>query len=136
VPGQEERRVGAHFEVAPQGLNPSEGRSGLNSYADHVSPRGPFSNWDSAHTTAYKVAGQLTLEERHALFQLHAAGTAVGATADRLGRHRSTIYREVGRNRKADGSYLPETAAQMSARLATQDQAGRELATGFASKDL
>jgi IS30 family transposase len=78
----------------------------------------------SAQATAYKVAGQLTLEERHALFQLYAAGTAVGAIAERLARHRSTIYREVGRNRKADGSYLPETARQMSARLATQDQTG------------
>jgi len=53
---------------------------------------------------------QLTLEEHHALFRLHAAGTAIKQIADRLGRHRSTIYRELGRNRKADGSYLPETA--------------------------
>jgi transposase, IS30 family len=30
--------------------------------------------------------------------------------ADRLGRHRSMIYRERKRNREADGSYLPETA--------------------------
>ncbi|MGH6895202.1 MAG: helix-turn-helix domain-containing protein [Geminicoccaceae bacterium] len=34
---------------------------------------------------------QLTLEERHALFRLHAAGTVVGEIADRLGRHRSTM---------------------------------------------
>ena len=39
---------------------------------------------------------QLTLEERHALFRLPAAGTAVGAIAARLGRHRATIYREIG----------------------------------------
>jgi transposase, IS30 family len=57
---------------------------------------------------------QLTLEERHALFRLHAAGTAVGVIADRLGRHRSTIYRELGRNRRADGSYLPETAQRFA----------------------
>lgn len=57
---------------------------------------------------------QLTLEERHALFRLHAAGIAVGAIADRLGRHRSTIYRELGRNRKADGTYLPETAQRFA----------------------
>ena len=57
---------------------------------------------------------QLTLEERHALFRLHAAGTAVGRIADRLGRHRSTIYRELGRNRRADGSYLPETAQRFA----------------------
>ena len=57
---------------------------------------------------------QLTLEERHALFRLHAAGTALGVIADRLGRHRSTIYRELGRNRRADGSYLPETAQRFA----------------------
>ena len=57
---------------------------------------------------------QLTLEERHALFRLHAAGTAVGVIADRLGRHRSTIYRELGRNRRADGRYLPETAQRFA----------------------
>jgi IS30 family transposase len=45
---------------------------------------------------------QPTLEERHALFRLHAAGTALGVIADRLRRHRSTIYRELGRNRRAD----------------------------------
>ena len=50
---------------------------------------------------------QLTLEERHALFRLHAAGTAVGVIADQLGRHRSTIYRELGRNRRADGTTCP-----------------------------
>ena len=57
---------------------------------------------------------QLTLEERHALFRLHVAGTALGVIADRLGRHRSTIYRELGRNRRADGSYLPETAQRFA----------------------
>jgi len=57
---------------------------------------------------------QLTLEDRHALFRLHAAGTAVGEIADRLGRHRATIYRELGRNRKADGADLPETAQRLA----------------------
>jgi transposase, IS30 family len=57
---------------------------------------------------------QLALEERHALFRLHAAGTAVGEIADRRGRHRSTIDRELGRNRRADGSYRPETAQRFA----------------------
>ena len=42
---------------------------------------------------------QLTLEERYMLFRLHKAGMAVGQMADRLGPHRLTIYRELGRNR-------------------------------------
>jgi hypothetical protein len=53
---------------------------------------------------------QLTLEERHMLFRLHEAGTAVGQMADRLGWHRSTIYRELSRSRKADGCQRPRTA--------------------------
>jgi IS30 family transposase len=41
---------------------------------------------------------QLTLEERRAVFHLRAAKTPVQAIADQLGRHRSTIYRELARN--------------------------------------
>jgi IS30 family transposase len=57
---------------------------------------------------------QLTLEERHKLFQLREAGLSIGAIAERLGRHRSTLYRELARNRRASGAYLPETAARFA----------------------
>jgi transposase, IS30 family len=57
---------------------------------------------------------QLSLGERHALFRLHEAGAAVSEIAGRLGRHRSTIYRELRRNRRADGDYLPETAQRFA----------------------
>lgn len=48
------------------------------------------------------------------LFRLHEAGMAVGQMADRLGPHRLTIYRELGRNRKVDGTYLPEAAQRFA----------------------
>lgn len=57
---------------------------------------------------------QLTLDERHRLFQLREAGLSIGAIAARLGRHRATVYRELARNRRASGAYLPETAPRFA----------------------
>ena len=64
---------------------------------------------------------QLDLDERRTLFRLVEARTPVGGIAQRLGRHPSTIYRELGRNRFRDGDrgfcgYFP---------LNTQDLARR-----------
>src|SRR3954449_8258779 len=42
---------------------------------------------------------QLDLDQRRTLFRLVEARTPVGEIAARLGRHPSTIYRELGRNR-------------------------------------
>ncbi|HEY0437768.1 MAG TPA: helix-turn-helix domain-containing protein [Phenylobacterium sp.] len=58
---------------------------------------------------------QLDLDQRRTLFRLVEARTPVGETAARLGRHPSTIYRELGRNRFRDGDrgfrgYFPPTA--------------------------
>jgi IS30 family transposase len=41
---------------------------------------------------------QLTLEERRTVFRLRAAQASVEAIANRIGRHRSAIYRELARN--------------------------------------
>ncbi len=49
---------------------------------------------------------QLTLEERRTVFHLKATKTPVQAIADRLGRHRSTIYRELARNTFQDAGSL------------------------------
>jgi transposase, IS30 family len=51
---------------------------------------------------------QLELNDRRTLFRLIEARTPVGEIAARLGRHPSTIYRELGRNRfrDGDGPYL------------------------------
>ena len=46
---------------------------------------------------------QLDLDERRTLFRLIEARTPVGEIAERLGRHPSTVYRELGRNRFRDG---------------------------------
>jgi IS30 family transposase len=51
-----------------------------------------------------------TLEERCRLRGLLEMGMGVSAIARRLGRHRSTIYREIERNRCVVGGYRPESA--------------------------
>src|SRR5512134_2510828 len=51
----------------------------------------------------------LSLEERCRLRSLMEMGFSVGEIARRLGRHRSTIHREVVRNRSID-AYRPDSA--------------------------
>jgi IS30 family transposase len=68
---------------------------------------------------------QLTFEERRVIFRLVQAKISIGGIADRLGRHRSTIYREIGRNEfrevKLYRGYYPVTAHD-SARQRRQRQ--------------
>jgi transposase, IS30 family len=64
---------------------------------------------------------QLDLDARRTLFRLVEARTPVGEIAARLGRHPSTIYRELGRNRFRDGDrglcgYFPLTAQDFARR--------------------
>ena len=64
---------------------------------------------------------QLDLGERRTLFRLVEARRPVGEIAERLGRHPSTIYRELGRNRFRDGDrgfcgYFPLTAQGLARR--------------------
>jgi IS30 family transposase len=64
---------------------------------------------------------QLDLDERRTLFRLIEARTPVGEIAARLGRHPSTIHRELGRNRFRDGDrgfrgYFPLTAQDLARR--------------------
>ncbi len=72
----------------------------------------------------------LDLDERRTLFRLIEARTPVGEIAARLGRHPSTIYRELGRNRFRDGDrgfcgHFPLNAQDLARR---RRQRRRELA--------
>ncbi len=68
-----------------------------------------------------RTYGQLDLDERRTLFRLVEARRPVGEIAARLGRHRSTVYRELGRNRFREGDrgfcgYFPLTAQDLADR--------------------
>src|SRR4051794_11167563 len=63
----------------------------------------------------------LDLDQRHTLFRLVEARIPVGEIAAWLGRHPSTIYRELGRNRFRDGDrgfcgYFPLDAQDLARR--------------------
>src|SRR3954452_17468168 len=63
----------------------------------------------------------LDLDQRRTLFRLVEARTPVGEIARRLGRHPSTAYRELGRNRLRDGDrgfcgYFPLNAQDLARR--------------------
>src|SRR3954447_13075214 len=64
---------------------------------------------------------QLDLDARRTLFRLMEARRPIGEIAERLGRHPSTIYRELGRNRFRDGDrgfcgYFPLNAQDLARR--------------------
>jgi hypothetical protein len=68
-----------------------------------------------------RTYSQLDLGERRTLFQLVEARRPVGEIAERLGRHRPTIYCGLGRNRFRDGDrgfcgYFPLTAQDLASR--------------------
>jgi transposase, IS30 family len=64
---------------------------------------------------------QLGLDQRRTLFRLVEARRPIGEIATQLGRHPSTIYRELGRNRFREGDrgfcgYFPVTAHDLACR--------------------
>src|SRR4051794_41526374 len=72
-----------------------------------------------SETPLARTYRHLDLDERRTLFRLVEARTPVGEIAQRLGRHPSTIHREVGRNRFRDGDrgfcgYFPLNAQDLA----------------------
>jgi IS30 family transposase len=61
-----------------------------------------------------KKYSQLTMSERYHLKFLLQAGMKIKEIAETLCRHRTTIDRELKRNRAPDGSYNPELASDLS----------------------
>lgn len=57
---------------------------------------------------------QLTSGERYELSALRKQGLRPAAIARSLGRHRSTVCREIRRNASADGAYRPSVAGEMT----------------------
>jgi hypothetical protein len=73
----------------------------------------------TSETLMARTYRQLDLDQRRTLFRLVEARRPVGEIAARLGRHPSTIYRELGRNRFRDGDrgscgYFPLTAQDLA----------------------
>jgi hypothetical protein len=78
----------------------------------------------------------LDLDERRTLFRMVEARRPVGEIAARLGRHPSTIHRELGRNRFRDGDrgfcgYFPLNAQDLARR---RRQRRRKLAADEGSR--
>ena len=74
-----------------------------------------------SETPLARTYRHLDLDQRRTLFRLVEARTPVGEIAQRLGRHPSTIYRELGRNRFRDGDrgfcgYFPLNAQDLARR--------------------
>jgi IS30 family transposase len=76
---------------------------------------------------------QITIEERYAIGLLRRQGYTTANIARILGRHRSTILREVRRNRKAcDGGYRPQLADWYARGRRSRSRRNRR----FSKKDL
>ncbi|MHB8287597.1 MAG: helix-turn-helix domain-containing protein, partial [Caulobacteraceae bacterium] len=62
----------------------------------------------------------LSLSDRREIYRLHEAKVPIRMIAERLGRHRSSIHRELRRNWFQDGRYLrgffPITAQELTMR--------------------
>src|SRR4051794_22663687 len=80
-----------------------------------------FARTCPSETPLARTYRHLDLDQRRTLFRMVEARTPVGEIAERLGRHPSTIYRELGRNRFRDGDrgfcgYFPLTAQDLARR--------------------
>lgn len=72
------------------------------------------------------MATQLTMEERETISEMQAAGESPAPTALALGRHRSTVYRELSRNQAPHG-YRAVQAHQMALQRRKQRPLARKM---------
>ena len=72
---------------------------------------------------------QLTSEERYALQALRKQGCGWAEIGRVLGRHRSTISRELRRNRRSDGGYDPRTADQRARMRRSRSRRNQRITT-------
>ena len=79
------------------------------------------------------MAQQLSLDERARIEAMTTAGVNVAGTAARLGRHRSTVHRELKRNRAADGYDAAAAQSAADARAARPKTAKLADDTGLAA---
>src|SRR3954466_3582184 len=80
-----------------------------------------FAGTCPSETPLARTYRHLDLDQRRTLFRLVEARPPVGEIARRLGRHPSTVYRELGRNRFRDGDrgfcgYFPLNARDLARR--------------------
>src|SRR3954466_7167837 len=118
---------------APAGLDPTPvPRSGQYIHTKGLSTRPPvgsiakcesptFAGVCTSEALLARSYRQLDLDARRTLFRLTEARRPTGEIAERLGRHPSTVYRELGRNRFRDGDrgfcgYFPLNAQDLARR--------------------
>src|SRR4051794_37998928 len=78
-----------------------------------------FAGVCTSETPLARTYRQIDLDQRRTLFRLVEARIPVGGIAERLGRHPSTIHRELGRDRFRDGDrgfcgYFPLNAQDLA----------------------
>ena len=73
---------------------------------------------------------QLTSGERYELSALRKQGLRPAAIARSLGRHRSTVCREIRRNSSADGAYRPSVADEMTRGRRSRSRRNQRLTAG------
>ena len=63
---------------------------------------------------------QITSGERYMISALRMQGLSLAAIADQIGRHRSSVSREIRRNQCNDGAYRPSKADSRTQRRSSQ----------------
>src|SRR3954452_24240664 len=111
--------VGRADELASLASRLAESGRAVGSIAKCESPT--FAGVCPSETPLARTYRQIDADERRTLFRLIEARRPVGEIAARLGRHPSTIYRELGRNRFRDGDrgfcgYFPLNAQDLARR--------------------